>query len=101
MPFFYYCSNFWLAEEHYEVNTSFHISGLYVSRNTYIRAAVAEWKVTNPVHLVYFYSLSYLCDYSLQFILFIKRFVPVEDANLFHVRYGRGISTIKKAKIPI
>jgi hypothetical protein len=56
-----------------------------VSRNTYIRAGVAEWKVTNPVHLVYFYSLSYLCDYSLQFILFIKRFVPVEDANLFHV----------------
>ncbi|GAB2290469.1 F-box protein 7 [Dionaea muscipula] len=25
--------------------------GLYVSRNTYIRAGVAEWKVTNPVHL--------------------------------------------------
>ncbi|KAF4347137.1 hypothetical protein G4B88_026984 [Cannabis sativa] len=25
--------------------------GLYVSRNTYIRAGVAEWKVTNPVHV--------------------------------------------------
>ncbi|XP_042479908.1 F-box protein 7 isoform X2 [Macadamia integrifolia] len=26
--------------------------GLYVSRNTYIRAGIAEWKVTNPVHVV-------------------------------------------------
>ncbi|KAI8014401.1 F-box protein 7 [Camellia lanceoleosa] len=25
--------------------------GLYVSRNTYIRAGVAEWKITNPVHV--------------------------------------------------
>ncbi|KAL6515616.1 hypothetical protein OROHE_018650 [Orobanche hederae] len=25
--------------------------GLYVSRNTYIRAGVAEWKTTNPVHI--------------------------------------------------
>ncbi|XP_075647404.1 F-box protein 7 isoform X2 [Castanea sativa] len=25
--------------------------GIYVSRNTYIRAGVAEWKITNPVHL--------------------------------------------------
>ncbi|KAL6007661.1 F-box protein 7 [Asimina triloba] len=36
------------------------LSGLYVSRNTYIRAGVAEWKVTNPVHvtglpLMFFY----------------------------------------------
>ncbi|EFJ32549.1 hypothetical protein SELMODRAFT_270563 [Selaginella moellendorffii] len=29
--------------------------GIYVSRNTYIRAGVAEWKVTNPVHLVCYY----------------------------------------------
>ncbi|XP_058088948.1 F-box protein 7 isoform X2 [Magnolia sinica] len=29
--------------------------GLYVSRNTYIRAGVAEWKVTNPVHVVCYY----------------------------------------------
>ncbi|XP_065012055.1 F-box protein 7-like isoform X4 [Musa acuminata AAA Group] len=26
--------------------------GLYVSRNTYIRTGVAEWEVTNPVHVV-------------------------------------------------
>ncbi|PNX83727.1 F-box protein 7-like, partial [Trifolium pratense] len=25
--------------------------GLYASRNTYIRVGVAEWKVTNPVHV--------------------------------------------------
>ncbi|KAG1369852.1 F-box protein 7 [Cocos nucifera] len=29
--------------------------GLYVSRNTYIRTGVAEWKVTNPVHVVCYY----------------------------------------------
>ncbi|XP_020246524.1 F-box protein 7 isoform X2 [Asparagus officinalis] len=29
--------------------------GLYVSRNTYVRVGVAEWKVTNPVHLVCYY----------------------------------------------
>ncbi|KAF2291419.1 hypothetical protein GH714_023910 [Hevea brasiliensis] len=29
--------------------------GLYVSRNTYIRAGVREWSVTNPVHLVCYY----------------------------------------------
>ncbi|XP_020584380.1 F-box protein 7 [Phalaenopsis equestris] len=29
--------------------------GLYVSRNTYIRTGVAEWKVTNPVHLVCYF----------------------------------------------
>ncbi|KAK1300429.1 F-box protein 7 [Acorus calamus] len=29
--------------------------GIYVSRNTYIRTGVAEWKVTNPVHLVCYY----------------------------------------------
>ncbi|CAN0893375.1 F-box protein 7 [Linum grandiflorum] len=29
--------------------------GLYVSRNTYIRAGVREWSVTNPVHLVCYF----------------------------------------------
>ncbi|KAL6525189.1 F-box protein 7 [Orobanche minor] len=29
--------------------------GLYVSRNTYIRAGVAEWKTTNPVHIVCYF----------------------------------------------
>ncbi|XP_051139308.1 F-box protein 7 isoform X2 [Andrographis paniculata] len=29
--------------------------GLYVSRNTYIRAGVAEWKITNPVHIVCYF----------------------------------------------
>lgn len=29
--------------------------GIFVSRNTYLRAGVAEWKVTNPVHLVCYY----------------------------------------------
>ncbi|KAL8141228.1 hypothetical protein V2J09_007249 [Rumex salicifolius] len=29
--------------------------GLYVSRNTYIRAGIAEWKISNPVHLVCYF----------------------------------------------
>ncbi|CAM6109261.1 unnamed protein product [Calypogeia fissa] len=29
--------------------------GLYVSRNTYIRTGIAEWKTINPVHLVCYY----------------------------------------------
>ncbi|XP_049391441.1 F-box protein 7-like [Solanum stenotomum] len=29
--------------------------GIYVSRNTYIRAGVAEWKITNLVHIVCYY----------------------------------------------
>ncbi|KAF6152811.1 hypothetical protein GIB67_004640 [Kingdonia uniflora] len=29
--------------------------GLYVSRNTYIRVGIAEWRVYNPVHLVCYY----------------------------------------------
>ncbi|PIN16172.1 F-box protein FBX9 [Handroanthus impetiginosus] len=29
--------------------------GIYVSRNTYIRAGVAEWKITNPVHIVCYF----------------------------------------------
>ncbi|KAJ8615323.1 hypothetical protein MRB53_034695 [Persea americana] len=35
--------------------------GIYVSRNTYIRVGVAEWKVTNPVHVVcYFRYIRFL-----------------------------------------
>lgn len=44
----------------YKIISVFHISGLYVSRNTYIRTGVAEWKVSNPVHLVRIYYLSLL-----------------------------------------
>ncbi|KAG8378264.1 hypothetical protein BUALT_Bualt08G0119500 [Buddleja alternifolia] len=29
--------------------------GLYVSRNTYIRAGVAEWKISNPVYIVCYF----------------------------------------------
>ncbi|KAF9611250.1 hypothetical protein IFM89_028320 [Coptis chinensis] len=29
--------------------------GIYVSRNTYIHVGVAEWKITNPVHLVCYF----------------------------------------------
>ncbi|XP_073041155.1 F-box protein 7-like [Primulina eburnea] len=33
-----------LADGHY-------YSCLYVSRNTYIRAGIAEWKISNPIHI--------------------------------------------------
>ena len=40
--------------------------GLYVSRNTYIRPGITEWKVRNPVHLVcYFRYLRFLPDGTL------------------------------------
>ena len=29
--------------------------GIYVSRNTYIRTGIVEWRVKNPVHLVCYY----------------------------------------------
>ena len=29
--------------------------GIYVSRNTYIRTGITEWRVKNPVHLVCYY----------------------------------------------
>ncbi len=37
--------------------------GLYVSRNTYIRTGLTEWRYKNPVHLVtYFRYLRFLPD---------------------------------------
>ena len=37
--------------------------GLYVSRNTYIRTGLTEWRIKNPVHLVtYFRYLHFFPD---------------------------------------
>lgn len=37
--------------------------GLYVSRNTYIRTGLTEWRIKNPVHLVtYFRYLYFIPD---------------------------------------
>ena len=37
--------------------------GLYVSRNTYIRTGITEWRIKNPVHMVcYFRYLRFLPD---------------------------------------
>ena len=37
--------------------------GLYVSRNTYLRKGLTEWRYKNPVHLVtYFRYLRFLPD---------------------------------------
>lgn len=37
--------------------------GLFVSRNTYIRTGITEWRIKNPVHMVcYFRYLRFLPD---------------------------------------
>ncbi|CAM8999592.1 unnamed protein product [Rhodiola kirilowii] len=41
----------WFLEE----DVAFKTKSMYVSRNTYIRTGIAEWKVTNPVHLVCYF----------------------------------------------
>lgn len=39
--------------------------GLYVSRNTYIRTGITEWRTRNPVHMVcYFRYIRFLSDGS-------------------------------------
>lgn len=52
--------------------------GLYVSRNTYIRAGVAEWKITNPVHIVCYYR--YLRFYPSGRFLYKNSSQKVKDA---------------------
>ncbi|XAR62806.1 hypothetical protein NMG60_11017687 [Bertholletia excelsa] len=51
--------------------------GLYVSRNTYIRAGVAEWKITNPVHVVCYFR--YLRFYSSGRFLYKNSSQKVKD----------------------
>ncbi|GER37740.1 F-box family protein [Striga asiatica] len=51
--------------------------GLYVSRNTYIRAGVAEWKITNPVHIVCYFR--YLRFYTSGRFLYKNSWQKVKD----------------------
>ncbi|WMV13610.1 hypothetical protein MTR67_006995, partial [Solanum verrucosum] len=37
---------------HFDIAFLFKNNDIYVSQNTYIRAMVADWKITNPVHIV-------------------------------------------------
>lgn len=55
--------------------------GLYVSRNTYIRAGVAEWKVSNPVHIVCYYR--YLRFYPSGRFLYKNSSQKVKDVAKF------------------
>ena len=73
-----------LFGEHYKFKTNFHISGIYVSRNTYIRAGIAEWKVTNPVHLVCFCSI-----YLIYVIFFYNSF---KGLSLYEVQIGSCVT---------
>ncbi|KAK4429648.1 F-box protein 7 [Sesamum alatum] len=55
--------------------------GLYVSRNTYIRAGVAEWKITNPVHIVCYFR--YLRFYPSGRFLYKNSSQKVKDVVKF------------------
>lgn len=62
--------------------------GLYVSRNTYIRAGVAEWKITNPVHIVCYFR--YLRFYPSGRFLYKNSSQKVKDvAKLMHFRTSK------------
>ncbi|KAG9444040.1 hypothetical protein H6P81_015380 [Aristolochia fimbriata] len=70
--------------------------GIYVSRNTYIRAGVAEWKVTNPVHLVcyfryirFFPSGRFLYKNSSQKVKEVARFMNFRASKVDCVFSGR------------
>jgi hypothetical protein len=55
-PNLYFTLHWWLKTD--PVSCGDTAAGLYVSRNTYIRAGIAEWRTTNPVHLVHGFSSS-------------------------------------------
>lgn len=55
--------------------------GLYVSRNTYIRAGIAEWKVSNPVHVVCYFR--YLRFYPSGRFLYKNSSQKVKDVAKF------------------
>ncbi|KAL6217111.1 hypothetical protein ACLB2K_010328 [Fragaria x ananassa] len=63
--------------------------GLYVSRNTYIRTGVAEWKVANPVHLVCYYR--YIRFYpSGRFLYKVNSSLKVKDvAKIMNIRAAK------------
>lgn len=52
--------------------------GLYVSRNTHLRAGVAEWMITNPVHLVCYFR--YLRFYPSGRFVYTNSPTKVKDA---------------------
>ncbi|KAG5525073.1 hypothetical protein RHGRI_031677 [Rhododendron griersonianum] len=55
--------------------------GLYVSRNTYIRAGIAEWKISNPVHVVCYFR--YLRFYPSGRFLYKNSSQKVKDVAKF------------------
>ncbi|XP_008781492.1 F-box protein 7 isoform X2 [Phoenix dactylifera] len=68
--------------------------GLYVSRNTYIRTGVAEWKVTNPVHVVCYYR--YLRFYpSGKFLYKVSSQRVKEVAKCMNFRASKADSVFK------
>ncbi|RAL37854.1 hypothetical protein DM860_000548 [Cuscuta australis] len=65
--------------------------GIYVSRNTYIRAGVAELKITNPVHIVCYYR--YLRFYPSGRFLYKNSSQKLKDvALLMNFRASRANS---------
>ena len=63
--------------------------GVYVSRNTYIRTGLVEWRVRNPVHLVcYFRYLRFFPDGTL-----LYRTTPDIVANVASSMLAAGRGT--------
>lgn len=65
--------------------------GLYVSRNTYIRPGVAEWKITKPVHIVCYFR--YLRFYPSGRFLYKNSSLKIKDvAKFMNLRSLKGDS---------
>ncbi|CAI0393108.1 unnamed protein product, partial [Linum tenue] len=81
--------------------------GLYVSRNTYIRAGVREWSVTNPVHLVCYFrymrfssSGRFLYKNSSQVVKDVAKYMNFRAAKgdgLFTGRYSLNDDQVEAA----
>eukprot|EP00250_Pteridium_aquilinum_P014643 c22113_g1_i1 orf=231-1166(+) len=63
--------------------------GIFVSRNTYIRAGVAEWNITNPVHLVCYYRYIRLYPSG----KFLYKVSPLKLKEVAKSLQGRGSKT--------
>ncbi|KAG6550164.1 hypothetical protein Mapa_008121 [Marchantia paleacea] len=59
--------------------------GIYVSRNTYIRAGITEWKITNPVHLVCYYRYIRFFSYG----KFLYKTTPMKLKEVARYIQGR------------
>lgn len=64
--------------------------GIYVSRNTYLRAGITEWRVKNPVHLVTYYRYYRFLPHG----IFYYRTSPETISKIANsLRYPKDVSS--------